>query len=239
MSLRSGKDYYLGSKHENTDSGSDSEVIKDKQKGKSKADKYWCGDSKPIEVKEIDNHIYFYSGVNKRSVQELNMKLKEVEKEILEKWRGHSSHQEYIYLHINSFGGEVFSAFSVIDTIKNLKVPVVSIIEGAAASAGTLISIVCDYRIIYKTSYMLIHQLSSGCWGQMNKLEEEMENLKELMNQIRQLYVKYTRIPAEEVDEILKHDYWWNSDICLAKGLVDEVKVSDKSFVFRREALDI
>ena len=37
---------------------------------------------------------------------------------------------------------------------------------------------------------MLIHQLSSGSWGKMNELEEEMENLKELMNSIKTIYKK-------------------------------------------------
>ena len=139
-----------------------------------------------------------------------------------------------IYLHINSFGGSVFSAFSVIDTIQNMKVPVVSIIEGAAASAATLISVMCDYRIIYKTSYMLIHQLSSGSWGKMNELEEEMENLKELMNSIKKIYKENTNIPRGELNEILKHDLWWNADICLAKGLVDEIKTTDKKYKFSK-----
>ena len=152
----------------------------------------------------------------------------------LKKYNDHNNHQEYIYLHINSFGGSVFSAFSVIDTIKNMKIPVVSIIEGAAASAATLISVMCDYRIIYKTSYMLIHQLSSGSWGKMNELEEEMENLKELMNSIKTIYKENTNIPRGEISEILKHDLWWNADICLAKGLVDEIKTTEKKYKFSK-----
>ena len=115
-----------------------------------------------------------------------------------------------------------------------MKVPVVSIIEGAAASAATLISVMCDYRIIYKTSYMLIHQLSSGSWGKMNELEEEMENLKELMNSIKTIYKEKTNIPRGEISEILKHDLWWNADICLAKGLVDEIKTTEKKYKFSK-----
>lgn len=197
-------------------------------------DKYFNGDNNEIETKVVDNHIYYYSSVNKKSALELNMKLREVENKLLKKYNDHNNHQEYIYLHINSFGGSVFSAFSVIDTIKNMKVPVVSIIEGAAASAATLISVMCDYRIIYKTSYMLIHQLSSGSWGKMNELEEEMENLKELMNSIKTIYKENTNIPRGEISEILKHDLWWNADICLAKGLVDEIKTTDKKYKFSK-----
>ena len=209
----------------------ENEEEQNKEKNK---DKYFNGDNNEIETKVVDNHIYYYSSVNKKSALELNMKLREVENKLLKKYNDHNNHQEYIYLHINSFGGSVFSAFSVIDTIKNMKVPVVSIIEGAAASAATLISVMCDYRIIYKTSYMLIHQLSSGSWGKMNELEEEMENLKELMNSIKTIYKENTSIPRGEISEILKHDLWWNADICLAKGLVDEIKTTDKKYKFSK-----
>jgi ATP-dependent protease ClpP protease subunit len=193
-------------------------------------DKYWNGDNSEIETKVVENHIYYYSNVNKKSALELNMKIKEVENKLIKKYNEYNGHQEYIYLHINSFGGSVFSAFSVIDTIRNSKIPVVSIIEGAAASAATLISVMCDYRIIYENSYMLIHQLSSGTWGKMSELEDEMENLKELMNAIRKIYKETTNIPEGEINEILKHDLWWNPQICLQKGLVDEIKTTEKKY---------
>jgi len=221
---------YILTKEKTDDKGKET----DKEK-----EKYWNGESSELETKVVTNHIYYYSSVNKKSAQELNIKLKEVENKLLNKFKDCPQHQEYIYLHINSFGGSVFSAFSVIDTIKNLKVPVVSIIEGAAASAATLISVVCDYRIIYQTSYMLIHQLSSGSWGKMSELEDEMENLKELMNAIRKIYKEHANIPDGEIDEILKHDIWWNSDIALSKGLVDEIKHTDKHYKFSKGLITI
>ena len=224
---------YILTKDNNT-----KENDKDKVKEIDK-DKYWNGDNNEIETKIVDNHIYFYSSVNKKSALELNLKLREVENKLIKKYNDHNPHQEYIYLHINSFGGSVFSAFSIIDTILNLKIPVVSIIEGAAASAATMISVMCDYRIIYESSYMLIHQLSSGTWGKMSELEDEMENLKELMNSIRDIYKKKTNIPDGEINEILKHDLWWNPEICLAKGLVDEIKTTEKKYKFSRGLITI
>ena len=196
-------------------------------------------DAKNIDIKVVNNHIYFYTDVKNKSAQELNIALREVENELLMKNKIHDYHKEFIYLHINSFGGSVFAAFSIIDTIRSLKVPVVSIIEGGSASAATLISVVCDHRIIYETSYMLIHQLSSCTWGKMDKLEEEMINLKELMRQIKSIYVKYANIPDEELENILTHDLWWNANICLEKGLVDEVRVTERKYSFSKELLDI
>ena len=224
-------DYILTSETVEKEPSTKSPKKEDTSKDK---DKYWNGDNNEIETKVVDNHIYYYSSVNKKSALELNMKLKEVENKLIKKYNDFNGHQEYIYLHINSFGGSVFSAFSVIDTIKNSKIPVVSIIEGAAASAATLISVMCDYRIIYENSYMLIHQLSSGTWGKMSELEDEMENLKELMAAIRKIYKESTNIPDGEINEILKHDLWWNPQICLQKGLVDEIKTTDKKYKFSK-----
>ena len=78
-----------------------------------------------------------------------------------------------IYLHINSYGGIIFDALTAIDVIKACKVPVYTIIEGATASAGTLISVVGDKRFIRPNAHMLIHQLSSGCWGKMMEIEDD------------------------------------------------------------------
>ena len=56
------------------------------------------------EVKNHNNHIYFYSVVNNKSAQQLNIKLKEIEEELLNKYKQYEHHKEYIYLHINSYG---------------------------------------------------------------------------------------------------------------------------------------
>ena len=45
-----------------------------------------------------------------------------------------------IYLHINSGGGEVNAALSTVDTIRNNKVPIVSIIEGSGKCRYTYLN---------------------------------------------------------------------------------------------------
>jgi ATP-dependent protease ClpP protease subunit len=128
-----------------------------------------------------------------------------------------------IYLHINSNGGEIFEAFNAIDVIQSCKVPIYTILEGATASAGTLMSVVGTKRYIRPSAYMLIHQLSSTCWGKMSEIEDEFKNLKELMDRIKDIYKKYSKIPKKELTDLLKHDLWLNSDKSLKYGLVDEI----------------
>ena len=54
-------------------------------------------------------------------------------------------------------------------------------------------------------------------------LQDEMKNLDKLMETIKKIYSKYTKIPNEKIDEILDHDLWLNADECLEYGLVDEI----------------
>ena len=227
-------EFYFNSTDDN-----DKDKDKDKENNDKKKKEPLDNISDSPAIKTQGNHIYYYASVTKKTCLELVVELKKIEKDLLKKYKEHKNHQEYIYLHINSNGGSVFAAFGVIDTIQNLKIPVISIIEGAAASAATLISVVCDYRIIYPTSYMLIHQLSSMYWGKMSEMEEEMTNLKKLMDKIKEIYKKYTKIKEEDLEEILKHDYWWDANYCLEVGLVDEIRQNNKEYKIKNNMIEI
>jgi ATP-dependent protease ClpP protease subunit len=70
---------------------------------------------------------------------------------------------------------------------------------------------------------MLIHQLSTSAYGKFSELEDDMENNKRLMQSIKNIYKQYTKVPMKKLDEILKHDIWFDATTCLEYGLVDEV----------------
>jgi ATP-dependent protease ClpP protease subunit len=175
------------------------------------------------KIERDANHIYFYSEVNRDSIYELASLINEVEEENKALSFKLKIDDIPIYLHINSYGGCVFSAFNIIDVIQGCSIPIYSIIEGCAASAATLMSVVCDKKYIRKNAYMLIHQLSSGCWGKMCEIEDEVQNLTDFMDRIKKIYTENTSIPKKELTELLKHDLWLNSDKCLKYELAEEI----------------
>ena len=174
-------------------------------------------------VEVVDNNIYFYTDVNTQSCYQLIKALRKLDIEYQEKSIRENVDNYHINLHIHSYGGDLFGAFAVIDVIRTMKTPVHSYIEGMAASAATIISVVCDRRYIYKYSYMLIHQLSGGMWGKYQEMEDDFKNSKDMMADIANIYVQHTNLKKKELKDILKHDLWWNSKLCLDNGLVDEV----------------
>ena len=172
-------------------------------------------------ISKSKNHIYFYDDVSTETCLELNRTLIEMAKDLQLHSLEYDTKPAKIYLHINSNGGELLACFSTVDYIKNCPVPVVSIIEGSAASAATLISCVCHERYMTPSSYMLIHQLRGGYWGKYEEMEEDLENSKKFMEKIYEIYEEHTKLGRKELKKLLRKDKWWDYDTCLKYGLVD------------------
>ena len=175
------------------------------------------------KVDVVNNHIYFYSEVERPKMLELNKKLRELDIKLRKQALEQDTKLPKIYLHINSYGGSVFAGMASLDTVLTTKCKVVTIVEGCAASAGTTLSVVGNERWMHKHAYMLIHQLSSGFWGKYSEIEDEKKNCDKLMKLIKDIYGKYTKVPEKKIDELLKHDLWWDAKKCLKYGLIDKI----------------
>ena len=176
-------------------------------------------------IKVLDNSIQFYAEISGSTCSELNRLLRELDTRMQHAkiTMNDSSFDPTIHLRMHSYGGDVLAGLASVDTIRSLKTKVYTYVEGAAASAATIISIAGKKRHIGKNSFMLIHQLSSVCAGTFERLEDEQENNRRMMNTIKSLYKEYTKIPMKELDNILKRDIWFDAATCLKYGLVDEV----------------
>jgi len=128
-----------------------------------------------------------------------------------------------LYLHIQSYGGSIFAGMAGMDEIIKSIVPVHTMVDGCCASAATLLSICGKKRLINRHAYMLIHQLSSFMWGKYEEFKDEMQNLDKIMGMIKKVYAEYTKIPMSKLEEILKHDLWFDANECKEYGLVDEI----------------
>ena len=199
-------------------------------------EKHW-GEKKPPTKKDAqppnnkpekhiavhENKIYYYAGVNRESAVELNKKVSELESKSLTMSKTLDIDAPPIKVLINSGGGSITAGISSMDTILRCKVPVETYVDGFCASAATFLSVVGDHRYMSRNSYMLIHQLSTGFWGKYSEFEDEKQNLDLMMTTIKNVYKKYTEVPMEKIDEILKHDLMWDAETCKTLGLVDEI----------------
>ena len=173
----------------------------------------------------IDNRIYFYSEIEREDILRLNRELRDISNRMVTRCinEGIDVENQRIWLHINSYGGGIFTGLSAMDEILRCKVPVYTIIDGCCASAATFLSVAGKKRFINENAFILIHQISSIFWGKYNEFQDEKQNLDKLMSVIKNIYTKYTKIPEKDLDELLKHDLWYNAKEAIEFGLVDEI----------------
>lgn len=177
---------------------------------------------KTITISPQDNKIYLYGDINRESILTLNKQIDEITKQlILLKLTYSLSETPFIEIHISSDGGEIFPAMASVDKIINNQIPIYTYCEGIAASAATLISVVGKKRFISKNTCMLIHQISSGMWGNYAEFKEEVQNLDLIMKLVKNIYLKHTKFKSKELDDLLEKDLVLSADKCLEKGLVD------------------
>jgi ATP-dependent Clp protease protease subunit len=133
--------------------------------------------------------------------------------------------REPIKLYIDSWGGWLVSAFTIINAIELSKTPVWTINVGAAYSAGFFIFIAGHKRFAYPLSSFLFHEGSTGGGEGMDahKFRNHADFYSKQIQQLKEHTLKYTKITEEDYKKIEKDDYWLTAQEALAQGVCDEI----------------
>lgn len=131
-----------------------------------------------------------------------------------------------IYLYINSPGGEVHSGFSIFDTARFIKPPVVTIVSGLAASMGSIIALSAkpEHRFAFPNAKFLIHQPSvGGIGGSVSDIEIHAKDLIDTKTRIVELYCEECGRSTDEVRKALDRDNWMTPEVAKNWGLISRI----------------
>jgi ATP-dependent protease ClpP protease subunit len=170
----------------------------------------------------LNNHIYFSDNITPKSAFQLCKQLRILETALKMEAIATKVDPE-IYLHLTTDGGCVSSAFSIIDCMNNLKIPVNTVIDGDVSSAGTIISIHGDKRYIGENAYVLVHELRSGCWGKLAYIDDTYKNCVKIQDHINRIYLTKTKISKKMLNNLLIKDIQFNAEESIKMGLADEI----------------
>jgi ATP-dependent Clp protease protease subunit len=134
---------------------------------------------------------------------------------------------KFMKMIFNSPGGDVSSAFSLIDTMRGSKVPVYTYGLGQIASCGLLAfaSGKKGFRFISENSSIMSHQFA---WAASGKEYELMATKKEMDNVSRRIlnhYIKCTGLTEKDVRKYLlpPEDVWLTAKEAVKYGIADEI----------------
>ncbi len=136
--------------------------------------------------------------------------------------------KEKIIVRINSGGGELYAAISIYNRLKELK-NVITIVDGLAASAASVILQAGKIRKVYAGSQVMIHGASLFLYGSYNiqGLEEKKKSLEAANHAALQSYLERTGLEIEQIKEDMEITSWMTGKEVIEKGYADEL-IADK-----------
>lgn len=130
-----------------------------------------------------------------------------------------------IRIFIDSYGGYVYQCFGLLSVIERSLTPVHTIVTGCAMSCGFMILISGHKRFGHRLSTPLYHQVSSGAFGTVKQMEEEIEEAKRLQGIIEELVLSKTKIPKKKLQQVFQNkvDWYMNAADAKSYGVIDEI----------------
>jgi len=128
---------------------------------------------------------------------------------------------------INSPGGEVHSAFALIDTMKGSAIPIKTIGIGMIASCGvlTFMAGAKGKRLLTPNTSILSHQYSWGSKGKEHELFARVREFELSTERMLTHYKKCTGMSEKKIREILlpPEDVWLSAKEAVKYGIADKV----------------
>lgn len=132
-----------------------------------------------------------------------------------------------IEMSVNSPGGSVFTALSIVSLLAQHKAPVTIRVNGLAASAATIITSAPNAKVIMpRGSMMMIHRASSMADGNADDLRSQADALEKIESNIVQIYRQKTGKSEAKIREAMDATTWLNAEEAVKFGLADEVDES-------------
>ena len=138
-----------------------------------------------------------------------------------------SQRPKELTLVINSPGGQVHSAFALIDTMKGSAIPVKTVGLGMIASCGllTFMSGTKGRRVITPNTSILSHQYSWGSGGKEHELFARVREFELSTARMLEHYKKCTGLSEKKVRDILlpPEDRWLSAKEAVKYGIADKI----------------
>jgi ATP-dependent Clp protease protease subunit len=130
-----------------------------------------------------------------------------------------------INVYINSPGGCVSSALSMLDIMTTCACPVRTVGVGMVMSAATILLAAGERgsRIITPNCRVMLHQVSTGMMGNTTELNNEIEEVRKIQGIYNNIMAKYTGKPVKQIEKDTHKDYYMNAQEAINYGLADRI----------------
>lgn len=120
---------------------------------------------------------------------------------------------DQIAVHLNSGGGDIYTAIQICNALIMSEADCIAYIEGFCASAATMIALACDAWIMNPLSTFMVHAPTLGTWGKFNEVKASSEYTEKWTKKLFEtVYEGF--LTEEEMNQCMNNnkDYWFGYD---------------------------
>lgn len=129
-----------------------------------------------------------------------------------------------IELRINSFGGQVFEAVTIMNALRSHSARVVAVVEGLAASAASFLAVSADETIMMPNTRLMLHAAWGISIGNAADMRAHADLLDDLTRDIAEVYAAKTGDDVDAWAERLQSDQWYSAQEAIDAGLADRIE---------------
>lgn len=117
---------------------------------------------------------------------------------------------------INSPGGDVFTASTMISMLERLKDKGTEIncyVDGLSASAASFLMMVADTIYLYKNSTVMVHKPMSYAVGNANDMQKTIDALNKIEDSVMMpMYMAKSKVSEDEIKELIDAESWLSAN---------------------------
>lgn len=136
-------------------------------------------------------------------------------------------------VYINSPGGDVFTASTMISMLQRVKEKGTTInayVDGLSASAASFLMMVADNVNLYKNSTVMIHKPMSIAFGNANDMQKTIDALNKIEESVMMpMYMNKSKVDEKEIKSLIDAETWLSAkdmDKYFNVTLLDEEKTA-------------
>lgn len=160
--------------------------------------------------------LYLSGDINEHVSQEINIEMIRLQ--------GEDPLQD-ITLIVDSYGGDLFAAFAIVDCMEMLTCDVKTICLGKAMSAGQFIfsTGAKGKRFMSKHARLMLHNPVAGMEGSVPDIEVEIEELQKCRDLFIDHIAKKSDHTSEEIKDLIQRNKYLDAQESVALGFADGI----------------
>lgn len=132
-----------------------------------------------------------------------------------------------IELHVNSPGGEVFEAITIMNLLRTHRARVVATVDGLAASAASVIACAADELVMNRNTELMIHDAWGLCVGNAADMRDVADRLDHLSDNLASVYAAKAGGEVAFWRDAMLAETWYSAEEAVAAGLADRMVDDD------------